>query len=254
MPGEIGLAVTTFIFRLQRLPDSSVTAHGKAIISWAHANLRHGLPFAHFLNSVLMTWAEFPADSSPHARAFAEKSATTYKLCREPAICLLTHAIVQSQTRPLRSRPHDDALFAHSAWSEERKDGLIGRGATMRQHTVHRRRASGLPPQPVHREGEAALCPRTSACPTSDALACASLPRAGRRPFPQFRNGNHPSARVLRSPYAVLRFRHVADPLERFLFTGDVQMGNAPCSRIQHPQNPIPATRPRSAACLNPNW
>jgi 4-hydroxyphenylacetate 3-monooxygenase oxygenase component len=218
--GEDGLAGTTFM--IPRTP-ADIVKRREAMKIWADATFGMVGRSPDFLNTVLMTWAEGADFFAQRGAQFAENVRNYYKYCRDRDL-FLTHAIVNPQTdRSKASHQHDDA-FAHLGVVEERKDGLIVRGAKML--ATHGPTADELLvyPQPGIREGE-----ERYVLAFGIAASTPGLRFICREPFDAGTQSewDHPLGARFEEPDAVCVFDDVLIPWERVFLYGDVKMGNA---------------------------
>jgi 4-hydroxyphenylacetate 3-monooxygenase oxygenase component len=218
--GEDGPAGTSFM--IPRTP-ADIVKRRETMKIWADATFGMLGRSPDFLNTVLMTWAEGADFFGQRGAQFAENVRNYYKYCRERDL-FLTHAIVNPQTdRSKGSHQHDDA-FAHLGVVEERKDGLIVRGAKML--ATHGPTADELLvyPQPGIREGEEryVLAFGIPASTRGLRFIC-------REPFDMGTQSewDHPLGARFEEPDAVCVFDDVLIPWERVFLYGDVKMGNA---------------------------
>src|SRR5262245_3607966 len=83
-----------------------------------------------YLNTVLMTWAEGADFFGRRGEQFARNVRDYYRFCRDHDL-FLTHAIVNPQSDRSKASHEQDDAFIHLGVVEEKKDGLIVRGAKM---------------------------------------------------------------------------------------------------------------------------
>jgi 4-hydroxyphenylacetate 3-monooxygenase oxygenase component len=194
-----------------------------AIKLWADATFGMVGRSPDYLNSVLMTLAEGAEFFGQRGAMFADNVRSYYRYCRDRDL-FLTHAIVNPQNDRSRGSHEQENAFVHLGVVEERKDGLIVRGAKML--ATHGPTADELfvYPQPGIRDGD-------------ERYVLAFVIPAGtpglrficREPFDQGEQSewDHPLGARFEEPDAVCVFDDVLVPWDRVFLYGDVKMGNA---------------------------
>ena len=176
-----------------------------------------------FLNTNLMAWVDSPDFFALGRPAFAENVRTYYERCRREDL-FLTHAIVNPQVD--RSKPVSEQAepFAYLGVVEERRDGLVVRGAKML--ATHGPTADELLVYPLPgmlKSGE-----ERHALAFAVPCDAPGLRFICREPFDHGTDNlwDHPLSARFEEPDAVAVFEDVLVPWDRVFIYGDVGMAN----------------------------
>jgi 4-hydroxyphenylacetate 3-monooxygenase oxygenase component len=176
-----------------------------------------------FLNTNLMAWVDSPEFFAKGRPEFAENLRAYYDFCRHQDL-FLTHAIVNPQVD--RSKPVSEQAdpFAYLGVVEERRDGLVVRGAKML--ATHGPTADELLVYPLPgmlRSGE-----ERHALAFAVPCDAPGLRFICREPFDRGQDDlwDHPLSARFEEPDAVAVFDDVLVPWDRVFLYGDVGMAN----------------------------
>ncbi len=219
-------------FLAPRSRDDLVRRRG-VTASWADATFGMVGRSPDYLNTVLMAWVESSDFFAAGNAAFAANVDAYYRRARDGDL-FLTHAIVNPQVD--RSKPvseqHDP--FAYLGVVEERRDGIVVRGAKML--ATHGPTADELLVYPL----PGMLRPGEERYALAFAIPCDApgLKFICREPFDRgdANPWDHPVSARFEEPDAVAVFDDVLIPWERVFLHGDVGMANRlfPQANIQN--------------------
>jgi 4-hydroxyphenylacetate 3-monooxygenase oxygenase component len=204
-----------------------------AIAAWADASFGMVGRSPDYLDTVLMAWVESSDFFAAAGPSFATNVGAYYRRVRDGDL-FLTHAIVNPQVD--RSKPvseqHDP--FAYLGVVEERRDGLVVRGAKML--ATHGPTADELLVYPL----PGTLRPGEERYALAFAIPCDApgLKFICREPFDRGEDSmwDHPVSARFEEPDAVAIFDDVLIPWERVFLHGDVGKANGlfPQANIQN--------------------
>jgi 4-hydroxyphenylacetate 3-monooxygenase oxygenase component len=217
---ENGAAGTSFMIPRTQ---ADLVKRRESIKVWADATFGMVGRSPDYLNTVLMTWAEGADFFGQRGEQFARNVRDYYRYCRDHDL-FLTHAIVNPQSDRSKASHEQDDAFIHLGVVEEKKNGLIVRGAKML--ATHGPTADELLvyPLPGIRAGD-----ERHVLAFGISTATPGLRFICREPFDTGAQSewDHPLGARFEEPDAVCVFDDVLIPWERVFLYNDVAMGNA---------------------------